>query len=577
MLLSVPRRATTVKLISRPAILFVIPLVLSAFTHLWNPVGFPAIHSDEGRYLTKAVNIIRGISPIDPGNYYHPFFGQIILAGTLGLVDYPDLAGPIENGKVQPIENLWLAPRILMGVFAIVDTFIIYKIAEIRYNRNIAFIASLLFAVMPLTWMTRRIYLDSILVPFLLLSVLFALMYANTKPKSKEKNRDKTSKILVLLSGIFLGLAIFTKIPAFTMIPLVAGILTYSNHRALGSLAIWLTPVLLIPAIYPGYAILQGEYDEWRRDISYQTDRIRVNVFQSIETLFIFDPVLTVLGIAGIIFAAFKRDVLPFLWTVPFGFFLYWNGYSSDHFWIVVLPAFCIAAAVFIVDIAKMTAQKIKVTQVPITAYSDKIFNKIKLSYYLRSDLFPLVVSAVPVSLIVIFGMVSTVILTTTTSLNSHYFEAVAVINTNLPNKSNSDATNNNDNKVTVIGFPQTLIYFWIPKYILDKNADFLEAETFNDNRDMDYLESRNFETERALLIIDDRFKRFLESDRFKKLIEWNVDKMLYDSSNLLAKFEDTAEMYDRNNYPYTNLNDYRAEEIQDWNSLRSVEIRKNY
>jgi hypothetical protein len=116
MLLSVPRRATTVKLISKPAILFVIPLVLFAFTHLWNPIGFPAIHSDEGRYLTKAVNMIKGVSPTNPGNYYHPFFGQIVLAGMLGIVGYPDLAGPIENGKVQPIENLWLTPRILMGV-----------------------------------------------------------------------------------------------------------------------------------------------------------------------------------------------------------------------------------------------------------------------------------------------------------------------------------------------------------------------------------------------------------------------------------------------------------------------------
>jgi hypothetical protein len=80
MLLSVPRRATTVKLISKPVILFVIPLVLFAFTNLWNPIGFPAIHSDEGRYLTKAVNMIKGVSPTNPGNYYHPFFCQIVLA-----------------------------------------------------------------------------------------------------------------------------------------------------------------------------------------------------------------------------------------------------------------------------------------------------------------------------------------------------------------------------------------------------------------------------------------------------------------------------------------------------------------
>ncbi len=68
MLIFIPRR--TLKLPTRLTIVLVIPLILSAFAHLWNPIGFPAIHSDEGRYLTKAVNIIRGIAPTDPGNYF---------------------------------------------------------------------------------------------------------------------------------------------------------------------------------------------------------------------------------------------------------------------------------------------------------------------------------------------------------------------------------------------------------------------------------------------------------------------------------------------------------------------------
>ena len=52
-----------------------------------------------------------------------------------------------------------------MGLLAIGDTFIIYKICEKRYssNRTVAFIASVLFAVMPITWLTRRVLLDSIM------------------------------------------------------------------------------------------------------------------------------------------------------------------------------------------------------------------------------------------------------------------------------------------------------------------------------------------------------------------------------------------------------------------------------
>src|SRR5215207_7294874 len=262
--------------------------------------------------------------------------------------------------------HLWNVPRLLMGIFAVVDTFLIHKIAEKRYNRYVAFISSILFAIMPLTWMTRRIYLDSILLPFLLLSVLFAVYYTRAKPKSNEKSKDRRrnsdSKIMVLLSGIFLGLAIFTKIPAFTMIPLVIGILIY-NYRALKSLALWFIPLLLIPAIYPGYAILQGEFDEWRKDISYQADRIPVGMLENFKSLFIFDPVLTVLGIAGIIFTAIKKDFLPLICVVPFAIFLYLNEYSYAHYWIVALPAFSIAATILILDITKMMSRKIKVTQ----------------------------------------------------------------------------------------------------------------------------------------------------------------------------------------------------------------------
>ena len=117
-----------------------------------------------------------------------------------------------------------------MGLLAVVDTFLIYKIAEYRYSRNIAFVAAILFAVMPLSLLTRGIFLDSILLPFLLSSILFAIYSKETK--TIEFNRRNTKNLFVLLSGIFLGLAIFTKLPAFLMIPVVAYLVyTYSNNR----------------------------------------------------------------------------------------------------------------------------------------------------------------------------------------------------------------------------------------------------------------------------------------------------------------------------------------------------------
>ena len=80
-----------------------------------------------------------------------------------------------------------------MGILAIVDTFLVYKIAEFRYNRNVALIAAVLFAVMPLTWLIRRILLDSILLPFLLSSILFSIYIRRNPIKNSINNVSKTS------------------------------------------------------------------------------------------------------------------------------------------------------------------------------------------------------------------------------------------------------------------------------------------------------------------------------------------------------------------------------------------------
>ena len=68
----------------------------------------------------------------------------------------------------------------------------------------------------PLHWFLGIFFLDNIMLPFILSSILFAL---HVRP-------NKVNYYLILLSGVLLGLAIWTKIPAFTMIPL-RGILNF--------------------------------------------------------------------------------------------------------------------------------------------------------------------------------------------------------------------------------------------------------------------------------------------------------------------------------------------------------------
>jgi hypothetical protein len=117
-----------------------IPLALSAFTHLWNPIGFPSMYIDETTYLRRAMVVLEGSGPIDKSyplpQYDHPFFGQLFLAGVFRIIGYPDLlVHSIAKGDIRSVEMLYLVPRVLMGILAVVDTFLVYKIAERRYNR----------------------------------------------------------------------------------------------------------------------------------------------------------------------------------------------------------------------------------------------------------------------------------------------------------------------------------------------------------------------------------------------------------------------------------------------------------
>src|SRR5918993_2028273 len=368
-----------------PVLLLFIPLLLTAFTHLWNPIGFPMFHVDEGHYMRRAMQVMQGLGPQESISTYdlgydHPYFGQLFLASVFKLVGYPDLLQP-KVGDIHSIEMLYFVPRVLMGTLAVIDTFLVYKIAETRYNRKVAFIAATLFAVMPLSWLLRRVWLDSILLPFLLLSILFAVYYSKSSERYFNHNiyNERIKKIIpLLLSGVFLGLAIFTKIPAFTMIPLIVFILiqkkdinkrinyynySYDNNTnqnnndktlktkisLLKPLGIWFVPVVLIPMIWPAYAMSVGQIDEWIDGVIYQTTRESVSSLRdSIILVYKIDAVLVGFAAVGLIYAIVKKDYFLLLWTFPYLCFLYAIGWAAQFHWLPVLPSLCIAPSIIL-------------------------------------------------------------------------------------------------------------------------------------------------------------------------------------------------------------------------------------
>ena len=536
-----------------------IPLALVAFTHLWNPIGFPTIHPDEGYYIGRSIHVSEGLGPKEEAaRYDHPYFGWLFLGSIFSIINYPDSTNPTP-GNVNSIELIWLFPRVTMGLLAVADTFLIYKIAERRYNRNVAFIAAILFAVMPYTWLIRRVLIEPIQLPFLLTSILFAL-YTGIRAKQKEpkdivtvKSREENERtsdkvrgerqrqgegegytnfsghtsmsnqniILLLSSGIFLGLTIFTKVPAITLIPLVGFIVFTNNKKSFKALGLWIIPVILIPLMWPTHTVLGGEFDQWQEGIIYQTTRASKPLFDAVNDFYNKDPVLLILGIAGFVFATITRkDLLFIFWVIPFLAFFYVVDYVSHFHMIPLIPAFCIGAAVLIGDL------------------SEKVMKNKKL---VRRILPFAIISAIG-----IFGLVSTTSLIVK-ARNSSDFDVIASVVQYLPQgleKSNiagnsqglesvSEDLTNSEN-VTIIG---TSRHFWILQYVFDKlEYDYKSPNNMISKKTLEGIEDGS---EKVLMIADENMRKIVSGEELPRTskAEIKAERLadIYDNSKTVA------------------------------------------
>ena len=447
-------------------------LVLAGFTHLWNPIGFPVPNEDESIYLGRAVNFLNTLEVRDNSiGYDHPYFGQIFLAAFLGITGYQDFFS--SPGHLN-YEMIFLIPRIFMGILAIADTFLIFKIAELLYNRKVGFVAAILFAVTPTTWLTRWILLDSLQLPLILLSILFAVFsFRGTREGSKNNSKNI---LLVLLSGTFLGLSIFTKIPAIMIVPLV-GYLIFTNSKwNFKILGLWFIPVILIPLLWPAYSISVGEFNSWLNGIIKQAHRAPNPLYFSITEFLMRDPLLLIVGTIGIILAVVKKDLFILLAVIPFLIFMYFVNYVVLHhlMWVVVI--LCISASRLFVDIV--------------------IFVKRYKPL--------LLLSLGGISLFFVFAFTSTIELVTRNE-TSQFFGAAALVDQYLEAKlitNNNNSPDSNKN-IKVLG---NTFFIWIQQYVFhnDNYVSFFQIP-----------KKLEFENQNVISIIDSRFKRELQRDDY--------------------------------------------------------------
>jgi hypothetical protein len=523
-----------------PVLTVIIILAISAFTHLWNPLGYPSVQTDEGTYMGRALMVLKGLGlheaittlkhegiSVFTRPYDHPFFGQLFLASALGVMGYPDSLS-IKEHDVSSIKSLYLAPRILMGLIAVVDTFLVYEISQKRYNRSIAVIASILFAVMPITWLTRRIFLDNLLLPLLLTSILFAIFTrdlnvgaVNNKDNKWLLNNKKKRSIIVLISGIFLGLAIFTKIPVFTFIPLIGYLVFTSTNKSWKTLGQWIIPVISIPLIWPAYAVAIDDFDNWSKDFLWQASgRIERPLWLASDILLRMDPVLLVLGSIGIVFSIIKRDFFLALWVAPLLILLLILGYVSYWFFIPLLGAFAIGGALLIVrTVAIFRSQRI------------------------RKGLLMCIFTSIS-----IFGVVSTVMIITTEMNNTFYQTVSSIVSQSFESKVADD-----DDKLIVIGNRWVPSFSWLLNFVYLRDVDY---EKF-------YLEQSPQDTGKILMVVDKALLDFLrdENQDNKKGLQ-----LMYDKTVIVEKIVDDRARFDTKQYPYTSMRENRP--------IGNIEIR---
>jgi hypothetical protein len=285
------------------------------------------------------------------------------------------------------------------------------------------------------------------------------------------------------------------------MVPLVGYLIYTESNRNLKALVMWFIPVILIPAIWPVHAIYSGDLDLWKDDILWQaTERPSQSIFHSIEYFFRSDPILLVLGFAGLIFAAVRKDINILLWATPFLIFLCLIGYVAYFHLNPLLPLLCIAASIIIVELP----------------------HKISIAKNVRLKvLLPLGT----IVTIAVFQLTTTIPLVTTDE-NSLYLKTVATLYSVIPD--NIQISSDSRNKITVIGAPK---YFWTAQSVLDKDRNDFNAHS----------NTKSVTTDKVVLIVDGAMVESMQNNKGGDYL-----KLLYNNSTLITTIEGE---YGKNQY----------------------------
>ncbi|HEV7679654.1 MAG TPA: phospholipid carrier-dependent glycosyltransferase [Candidatus Dormibacteraeota bacterium] len=243
------RAALLGRIVVRPWLIATLSSVLAALLSFWNVFGYPRLKEDEGQIAAQAWGILHGQSHAALYSLAHLPGAPTLLAGWYRLLGGVAHIVPAVGGLTAVQQG-----RLLMVVFAAIEAPLVYLIVR-RFTRHdlLAFGAVVLLVLSPLElWYARWLELD----PFAAFWTVLALYLAMPPAKGRGWFVPR-----VLLAGLCLGMAMFSKEVALVTVPgFVVLCFAWPKGRRLIATGLLLLGSAVIPGGFLAWVMAQGEF-----------------------------------------------------------------------------------------------------------------------------------------------------------------------------------------------------------------------------------------------------------------------------------------------------------------------------
>jgi endo-1,4-beta-D-glucanase Y len=217
-------------------------IIIALVAHAFNMFHYPSItrNEDEGIYMSQAWAVLRE-GRLTPYTYWydHAPAGWIFIAGWMRATGGPHAFGTaVDSGRVfMLVLHLGMVP-------------LLYLVArKLGVSSPLAALCVFLFSVSPLAIPHQRmVLLDNIMMFWMLVSLNLLL--------------DGWGRLTrMVLSGMFFGLAVVSKITAVFLIPAFIYIAFQQRWQHQGRFAVWgwIMPMMMVVSLFFLYAIFKGE------------------------------------------------------------------------------------------------------------------------------------------------------------------------------------------------------------------------------------------------------------------------------------------------------------------------------